>query len=73
MTTISSFDSEEFNRTAKIFFDSGETASPEEAVLRLHSFGVIVIVGHEVARSRTLQAALLTIVNAGARSLLGGV
>jgi|HubBroStandDraft_3_1064219.scaffolds.fasta_scaffold14534_2 hypothetical protein len=68
-----SYDSEGFNRTAKIFLDSGEVASPEEAVLRLQSFGVIVIAGQEVARSRTLQAALLTIVNAGVRSFLGGV
>jgi hypothetical protein len=68
-----SYDSEQLNRTAKIFLDSGEAASPEEAILRLQRFGVIVIAGQEVARSRALQAALLTIVNAGVRSLLGGV
>jgi hypothetical protein len=73
MSENRSFDSEEFNRTAKLFFDSGEAKSPEQAVLLLRGFGVVVIAGQDIVSSRTLQAALLTIVNAGARSLLGGV
>ena len=68
-----SFDAENFSRTAKIFLDSGEVSSPEEAILRLQSFGVAVIAGRELIKSSNLQAALLTIVNAGARSFLGGV
>src|SRR5690349_6200950 len=67
------FDSEEFHRTAKIFVDSGEAASPEEALLRLKSFRLGIIAGKEVTRSCSLQSALLTMVNVGARSFLGGV
>jgi hypothetical protein len=67
------FDSDSFHRTAKLFMDSGEASSPEDAVRRLRNFRILVAVGPEIWSSSTLQAALLTIVNAGARSLLGGV
>ncbi len=53
--------------------DAGEVASHEEAIAILRRYGATVYLGPEVRTSASLQAALLTLVNAGARCLLGGI
>lgn len=61
------------HRYAKALLDSGEAQSYEEALQILSGYRLTVYAGPEVATSPTLQAALLTIVNAGSRCLLGGI
>jgi hypothetical protein len=61
------------NRVAKILVDSGEAPTVERAVDLLREYALTVEIGPEVARSPTLQAAVLTAVNAGRRCFLGGV
>ncbi len=60
------------SRTAIILTNSGEVSSLEAAHAMLDSFVLQVRVG-DLAGNRTLQAAVLTIVNSGARAFLGGV
>lgn len=69
----SKFDLANFDRVAKIFLDSGEVQTAEDGLQRLRSFRLNVVVGQQIVTSQTMQAALLTIVNAAARSFLGGV
>lgn len=63
----------ELNRTAKMFLDTGEAATVDEAYAILGSYHLSVRLGADVAHSPTLQAALLTIVNTGRRCFHGGV
>jgi len=64
---------ESLNRTAKLALDDGSSATLEDAIKRFESFQVQIIVGANVASSRALQAALLTLFNAAPRTFLGGV
>ncbi|MHB1496546.1 MAG: hypothetical protein ACYCXN_01320 [Acidimicrobiales bacterium] len=68
-----SIDPDWVNRTAKILTDSGEVSSLDDAEAVLSTYVLQLQVGTEVATNRTLQAAVLTAVNAGARAFLGGV
>ena len=61
------------NRMVKLAMDTGEAASVEEAEKLFSGYRLAVAVGEDVRYSATQQAALLTIVNCGRRSLLGGV
>ena len=64
---------ERLHRTAKLFMDSGEVNSAEEAMRRLKGYQLSISVGPDIATSRTLQATLLTTVNTARRCFLGGV
>lgn len=61
------------HRAVKMALDSGEAASLAEAERLFLSYQMMIDVGPEVATSPSLQAALLTAVNTGRRSCLGGV
>lgn len=61
------------HRTAKYFMDSGRSASAEEALALLQTFGLTIVVGPEACHSSIAQIALLTLVNLARRTLLGGV
>jgi hypothetical protein len=64
---------DELNRIAKAAVDCGEAGSYEEALELFGSYRFGVVVGGDVERDLELQAALLTIANAGPRACLGGV
>jgi hypothetical protein len=64
---------DELNRIAKAAFDAGEADSIEEALELFRSYRFGVIVGPELGEDTMLQAAPLTIANAGPRACLGGV
>lgn len=68
-----SVDGDSLSRTAKILMDSGAAASERDATAQLHGFVLQVLVGRGLGANRSRQAALLTIVNAGARAFLGGI
>ncbi|MBD9544861.1 ThiF family adenylyltransferase [Ensifer sp. ENS04] len=53
--------------------DTGEVESVADGYALFEGYRVNIVVGEDVATSRAHQAALLTMVNAGRRSLLGGV
>lgn len=61
------------NRLVKLAMDTGEAESMKDAHRLFAGYRLAVVVGDDVGRSPTHQAALLTIVNAGRRSLLGGL
>ena len=61
------------NRTLKLALDDGSAASIEEAVARFREFRICVDVRESVPASPGLEAALLTLLNAGPRTFLGGV
>lgn len=61
------------NRVAKILVDSGEAPTIENGLDLLKGYALTIEVGPDVAQSPTLQAAVLTAVNAGRRCFLGGV
>ncbi len=61
------------HRTIKLALDTGEALSIEEAMRRFERYRLLLEVGHDVASSATLQAALLTAVNTARRCFLGGV
>lgn len=61
------------HRLVKLAMDTGEAADLDEAQRIFSSYRMAIAVGPEVAHSAAHQAALLTMVNAGDRSLLGGV
>ena len=61
------------HRGVKLLIDSKEISSVKEAYDLLESYRITCVVGPEIATSPTLQAALLTAVNAGRRACLGGV
>jgi hypothetical protein len=64
---------EKLHRTAKLFMDTGEVMSEEEAVSKLEGFRLSIEVGPDIATSSTRQAILLTVVNTARRCFLGGV
>jgi hypothetical protein len=64
---------EGLNRSAKVFVDSGVAATVEEAMERLRAFRLHIVIGEGASRSPTHQAALLTALNCGRRTFLGGV
>ncbi|HWL29427.1 MAG TPA: hypothetical protein VNQ97_11010 [Burkholderiaceae bacterium] len=61
------------SRVVKIAVDNGEVQSIEDAYDLFRTYRLGVRVGPNVRGSAAHQAALLTIVNAGRRALLGGV
>jgi hypothetical protein len=64
---------ETLSRTIKIAIDSGEAATLEDAEKIFQGYHLTIEVGPSVAASPTLQASLLSAVNAGRRAFLGGV
>ena len=73
MTMTSIVGPDQLHRHIKLALDTGEAASLEEAQLLFRSYRLGIEVGSDVAYSATLQAAVLTAVNTGRRSFLGGV
>ncbi len=73
MTTTAVVGPDQLHRHLKLALDTGEVASLEEAQHLFRSYRLGIVVGSSVAHSATLQAAVLTAVNAGRRSFLGGV
>lgn len=61
------------HRTVKLALDSGEASTIEEAERMFKGYRLALALGPEVEHSPTLQAAVLTTVNTGARAFLGGV
>ena len=64
---------DQLHRLVKLALDTGEAASLQEAQRLFGSYRLGIMVGRNVAHSPTLQAAVLTAVNTGRRSFLGGV
>jgi hypothetical protein len=64
---------DDVDRTAKILVDTGKAGSLGEALDMVRSFVLQVDVGSVLANDPAAQAALLTVVNTGARAFLGGV
>jgi hypothetical protein len=64
---------DQLHRLVKLALDTGEARSLEEAERLFASYRLGIEVGRDVAASATLQAAVLTAVNTGRRSFLGGV
>lgn len=64
---------ESLNRTVKVALDDGTAASVEEATQLFRSFDLQFVVGPDVQHSPTLQAALVTLLNAGPRTFLGDI
>ena len=73
MTMTAVVGPDQLHRHLKLALDTGEAASLEEAQRLFDSYRLGVVVGSSVAHSATLQAAVLTAVNTGRRSFLGGV
>jgi hypothetical protein len=73
ISTLNSSLADTFHRGIKLAIDSGEASSVEEAERIFRGYRVSFRVGAEIVDSATLQAALLTGVNAASRSFLGGV
>lgn len=61
------------NRSAKLFIDRASASTVEEAMERLKSFRMHLFIGEGAAASPAHQAALLTALNCGRRTFLGGV
>jgi hypothetical protein len=61
------------HRAVKLALDSGEAATLEEALALFEDYRLAIEVGPDVARSGSLQAAVLTAVNTARRCFLGGV
>jgi len=66
-------DPERLHRTAKYFMDSGRAATAEDAVDMLSRFGMAVTIDAGTAMTANGQIALLTLVNAARRTMLGGI
>ena len=73
MTPTAVVGPDQLHRHLKLALDTGEVASLEEAESLFDSYRLGIVVGSRVAHSATLQAAVLTAVNTGRRSFLGGV
>ncbi len=63
----------ELHRTAKYFMDDGRAATAEDALCMLAGFGLNVSIDAAAAGTLNGQIALLTLVNAARRTMLGGV
>ena len=66
-------DPDRLHRTAKYFMDSGRAATAENAVEMLSRFGLAISVDPAIAATMNGQIALLTMVNAARRTMLGGI
>lgn len=66
-------DPDRLHRTAKYFMDSGRAATAEDAVDMLSHFGMTITVDAAIVTTPNGQIALLTLVNAARRTMLGGV
>jgi hypothetical protein len=66
-------DSGNMHRTAKYFMDNGRAQTHGEAMDMLRRFGLTIHVGPQIAESIHQQIALLSLVNAARRTMLGGV
>lgn len=66
-------DPDRLHRTAKYFMDNGRAATAEDAVEMLSRFGMTITVDAASAATVNGQAALLTLVNAARRTMLGGI
>ena len=66
-------DPDRLHRTAKYFMDSGRAATAEDAVDMLSRFGMTITVDAASATTLNGQVALLTLVNAARRTMLGGI
>lgn len=66
-------DADSLNRAVKMALDTGEAATVREGYDLFRSYRIGVAVGPDAAASAPHQASLLTIVNTGRRSMLGGV
>ena len=66
-------DHTQLHRTAKYFMDDGRAATAGDAIAMLSRFGLTVAVDPAIARTVNGQIALLTLVNAARRTLLGGI
>lgn len=64
---------DELHRAVKLALDSGEAATVAEAIALFEGYRLAIEVGADVARSPSLQAAVLTAVNTARRCFLGGV
>ncbi|MXX92783.1 MAG: thiamine biosynthesis protein ThiF [Chloroflexi bacterium] len=64
---------DQLHRHLKLALDTGEVANLEEARILFDSYRLGIVVGSGIAHSATMQAAVLTAVNTGRRSFLGGV
>ena len=73
MTTDLVGEPDRLHRLVKLALDTGEATSLREAEHLFRGYRLGIVVGEDVARSSTLQAAVLTAVNSGRRSFLGGV
>ena len=73
MTTAAVVGPDQLHRHVKLALDTGEAASLEEARSLFDGYRLGIVVGDKVAHSPTMQAAVLTAVNTGRRSFLGGV
>ena len=68
-----SYAPDQLSRVVKLAVDSGEVHSVEHAFALFKGYRVRVRVGSSIASSAAQQATLLTVINAGRRSFLGGV
>lgn len=66
-------DHTKLHRGAKIFMDSGRTATYEDAMALLGKFGLTIVVGADIACSVACQTALLSLINVARRTFLGGI
>jgi hypothetical protein len=66
-------DADKLHRTAKQLVDSGRAATQSEAENLLGRFVLQLDIPAGIGRSPSMQAALLTAINAGHRAFLGGV
>lgn len=73
MTSLRTVNPDNLHRGVKMALDTGEVQSIEDGYALFERYRLSIVVGQEIADSRAHQAALLTMVNAGRRSLLGGV
>lgn len=64
---------ESFHRLMKLLVDSGESKTLDDAIASFSRYGVRVVLGADVANSRTLQTIALTVINTAARSFQGNV
>lgn len=69
----SSVSPDNLHRGVKMALDAGEVESVAEGYSLFERYRVSIMIGSMASSSRAHQAALLTMVNAGRRSLLGGV
>jgi hypothetical protein len=70
---MTEFNADSMHRLAKMALDSGEVASPEEAVALFSRYRLRIHLGQGWASTLAGQACFLTALNTAARAFLGGV